>query len=163
MPDITYTQKAVVRRAAADAVPGKGDGPNLKVVTATKAIASASATNTIKFQRLESGARLHGLSKVYWDDLASSGSPTLSIGLAPVNSNFTAVNNALNSGLDISAVGAALGANLISDHANFGKTLWELAGLASDPGGQMDVYVTVVAAPINLAGDLTIEVCFTID
>lgn len=162
MPDISYTTKATVRRAAADAVPGKGDGPNLKVVTATKSLASPAQNSTHKFMRLESSARLHGMSRIYWDDMASSGSPTLSVGLASVDSNFTSVANALNSSLD-AATATPNGAALISDHANFGKRLWELAGLSVDPGGQMDVYVTIIAAASNLTGDITIEAAFTID
>jgi hypothetical protein len=162
MPDIVYTSAATVRRAAADAVPSKGEGPNLKVVTATKSLASPAQNSTHKFGRFDTNARLHGASRIYWDDLASSGAPTLDIGLAPVNSNFTADPDALNDGLD-AATATPTGAAIIKDHANFGKTLWELAGLTSDPGGQIDVYVSVVDAAGNLTGDVTLEMFISHD
>lgn len=156
MPDIAYTTRATVHRAAADAVPGKGDGPNLKVVTATKSLASPAQNSTHFFGRFDAAARLHNLSRIYWDDLASSGAPTLDVGLAPVNSNFTADPDALNDGLD-AATATPTGAPLIKDHANAGKTLWELAGQTGEPVGQIDIYVSVVDAASNLTGDITLE------
>jgi len=163
MTDVTYTTKATVRRAAADAVPGKGDGPNLKIVTATKSLASPAQNSTHKFIRLDSTARLHALSRIYWGDFSSAASPTLSVGIASVNNNFgAAAPTALNSGLDASAASAA-GSSLLAAPANSGKMLWELAGLSSDPGGQMDIYVTIAAAATNLTADITIDAVFSCD
>lgn len=161
MPDVAYTTKAIVRRAAADAVPGKGDGPNLKMVTATKSLASPAQNSTHKFMRIDSNTRIHGISRIYWGDLASSGAPTLSVGLASVNSNFTSNATALTSALD-AATATPTGAQLIP-HTNSGKMAWELAGLATDPGGQMDVYVTIAAAAANLTADITIDLAITVD
>jgi len=163
MTDVTYTTKATIRRAAADAVVGKGDGPNLKIVTATKSLASPAQNSTHKFQRFDSNARLHSLSRIYWGDLASSGAPTLSVGLASVNNNFgAAVPAALTSALD-AATATPAGAGLILDPANSGKMLWELAGLATDPGGQIDIYVTIIAAASNLTASITIDAVISVD
>lgn len=162
MADIAYTLKATVRRAAADAVPGKGDGPNLKVVTATKSATGRTANDTLFFMRLPSNARIHGLSHVAWDDIASSGAPTLDLGFAPVGSNFTADPDALNDGLDVA--GGAGTAKLVKDHANYGKMAWEfISGLTADPGGQVDLYGSFVDANTNVTGDVTVEVAFTVD
>lgn len=165
MADVAYTLRADVRRTAADAVVGKGEGANLKTVTATRSVTARTANHTMRMVRLQSNARLSGLSQVYWDDLASTGAPTLDIGVAPVNDSanlITADPDALNDGLDIAA--AAGSARMIKDHANYGKQLWEfVAGLTSDPGGLMDIYVSFVDANTNATGDVTLEVVFSYD
>lgn len=165
MSDVTYTLTGTVRRNAADAVVGRGDSGMLKSVVTTKSVTARSANDTMKMLRLPSHARISGLSKVYWDDLASSGAPTLDIGVAPVGDSANAITadpDALNDGLDIAA--AAGSAALIKDHANYGKQLWEyVSGLTSDPACQMDVYVSFVDAATNATGDVTTEVVFSID
>lgn len=165
MSDVTYTLKADVRRAAADAVPGKGEAATLRSVIATKSVTARTANHTMKMVRLPSNVRLSGLSRVNWDDLASSGSPTLDIGIAPVNDAANAVTadaDALNDGLDLfTAAGTAL---MIKDHANYGKQLWEyVSGLTSDPGMLMDIYVSFVDANTNATGDVTLEVVHYFD
>lgn len=165
MADVVYTLNAVVRRTAADAVVGQGEAGNLKVITATRSVTARTANNTMRMVRLPSRARMHGLSRVHWDDLASAGAPTLDIGVGPVgdvNNVITADADALNDGLDLAtAAGTAL---MIKDHANYGRQLWEyVAGLTSDPGGLLDIYVSFVDANTNATGDVTLEVAFTID
>lgn len=163
MTDVTYTTAATVRRAAADAVPSKGDGPNLKIMTATKNLASPAQNSTHKFMRFDSNTRLHALSRIYWGDFSSAAAPTISVGLASVNNNFgAAVPGALTSALD-GATATPAGASLLLAPANSGKTLWELAGLSVDPGGQIDVYVSILAAATNLTADITIDAVISID
>jgi hypothetical protein len=41
--------------------------------------------------------------------------------------------------------------------------LWELAGLAADPGGELDIYASFVDAVTNVTGDVTLEVEYTLD
>lgn len=163
MTDVTYTTKATVRRAAADAVPGKGDSPNLKIITATKSLASPAQNSTHKFMRFDSNTRLHALSRIYWGDFSSAASPTIDVGLASVNNNFgAAVPTALTQDL-AGATATPAGASLLLAPANSGKMLWELAGLSSDPGGQIDVYVTIMDAATNLTADITIDAVISID
>lgn len=164
MSDVVYTLKAGVRRQA-DVVPGKGLASTLGVVTATRSVTARTANNTMKMVSLPSNARLHGISRVSWDDLASTGSPTLDIGIAPVNDAANAVTadpDALNDGLDLAtAAGTAL---MIKDHANYGKQVWEyVSGLTSDPAMQMDIYVSFVDANTNTTGDVTLEVYYSFD
>lgn len=163
MTDVSYTTTATVRRAAADAVPGKGDGPNLKIVSATKSLASPAQNSTHKFIRLDSSARLHALSRIYWGDFSSAASPTIDVGLASVNNNFGA---AVPTALVIDLAGATAtpaGSSLLLAPANSGKMLWELAGLATDPGGQIDIYATIMDAAGNLTADITMDVVFSVD
>jgi hypothetical protein len=164
MSDVSYTLKADVRRNT-DNVPGKGEGFDLKVVTATKSVTSRTANDTLKMVRLPSNARICGLSKLSFDDLASSGAPTIDIGVAPVNdagNAITADADALNDGIDVAT--AAGTANVVKDHANYGKQLWQyVSGLTSDPGTLMDVYLSFVDANTNATGDVTIEMVFSFD
>ncbi len=163
MTDVSYTTTPTVRRAATDSVVSKGESGSLKIVTVTKSLASPAQNSTHKLGRFDSNTRLHALSRVYWGDFASSGSPTLSIGLASVNNNFgAAVATALNSALDL-ATATPAGASMLAAPANSGKMLWELAGLTSDPGGQIDIYCTIAGAAGNLTADITADMVVSID
>lgn len=167
MSDLIPTLKATVRRNAASQVAGKGEGAKLNVVAATKSVTARTANDTMKMVRIPSNARISMLSKLYFDDLASSGSPTIDIGLAPVNdagNAITADPDALNDGIDVFTSATGGSANVIKDHANVGKQAWEfIAGLTADPGGELDVYVSFVDAATNVTGDVSIELAYTLD
>jgi hypothetical protein len=122
--------------------------------------AAASTTSTYAFGYVPSNARILGLSKVSWDDLASAGSPTLDLGLFAVNSNITSLSTALNTGLDLAT--AASTASAIADIANYGKQAWELAGASSDPGGEVQVKATLSSAAANTGGTITLELLFLV-
>lgn len=159
MADITYTSKATTRKSAANLITGKGDAFGLKVlVTSTVELAPSASGTTIKFGTIASNARLSGLSRVYWDDLSTSGSPTLDLGLASVNQNITSDPDALSDGHAISAADAE-GATAVKDVANYGKYAWQLVnGQTTDPGGLLDVYGSVVdAATLGNTGTITVE------
>lgn len=164
MADITYSQKATERRASPGITPGKGDANNLKMlVSATVEVASVASGTTLFFGRIPSNARIGGISRVYWDDLTTTGSPTLDMGLASVDSNVTSDPNGLS---DAHAVTAAdpIGEALIDDHANHGKMAWEfVSGQTTDPGGELDVYGSIVDAATVGTGDVTVEVYGWID
>lgn len=160
MADITYTKRATERRAQNGVVAGKGDANTLKnLLTATIEMGGTEAVNsTIFFGRIQSNARLSQRSRVYWDDLATSGAPTLDIGLASVDSNVTSDPDALNNGLTL-ATADAEGVPLLADHANAGKYAWQfINGQTTDPGGLLDVYGTIVDTTIDTSGTITVEV-----
>lgn len=164
MPQVSYTRVADIRRAANNSSPSKGEAANLKFITATKSVASGAQNSTLRMMSAPSNARIAGISRIHWDDLASTGSPTLDAGVAPTanSADFTADADALNDGLDIAS--SASNAALVKDHANYGKQLWEfVSGLTSDPGGDLDIYVSIVDAASNATGDITVELAYTID
>lgn len=121
--------------------------------------AAANADSRYTAFRLPLNARIHGTSELAWDDLASSGSPTLDIGIKPVDSNFTLDEDAINDGLALSS--ASTGSRFIKDAANWGKYLWEVAGLSSNPGGFADIILTIKDAATNDGGTLSICVHYT--
>lgn len=161
MADTTYTAKATVRRDNTSPVLGKGESGSAKIVTTTVEVATGTTGKTYKFARIPSNARIHGQSQIYWDDLATSGSPDLDFGLASVGSNITSDPDALNDGLDASATGTT---KLVKDRANHGKRAWEFVnGQTSDPGGELDIYMTTTTAPINQAGTVTLDLVYSLD
>ena len=124
--------------------------------------AAASATAIYTMMRIPSSARITGLSKLSFDDLASTGSPTLDIGLKAVNANITTDPDALNDGIDCAT--AAGTANVIKNISNYGKEAWEhVSGASSDPGGFFDVIVTLADADANSGGTITLTLVFTLD
>jgi hypothetical protein len=123
--------------------------------------AGASVASVYTMFRIPSISRVHGLSWVAFDDLASTGSPTIDIGFAGVDENITDDDDALNDGIDVST--AAGTARMIKDHANYGKTAWEILGLSADPGGFLDVIITIKDAATNTGGTVTATLVYSID
>lgn len=160
MPDITYSRIATVRRAASDAVPSKGDGPNMKIVSSYQNPGPLVVGSTIKFMRIDSSTRIHRVNSAL-SNSANAASTTLAIGLASVNNNIAAnVPAALLAATSIAAAGLVPLPNAI---ANAGLRAWELAGLTADPGGQFDVYGTTGGATLNASSDILVELGLSID
>lgn len=159
MTDTSYTLRADVRRKSVATI-GVGEAGNVKKVATSKSVTARSDGDTMKLLTLPSTARIHGDSLVSWDDLASSGAPTMDVGVGSVDSNITSDPDALLAGLDVTSAGTNA---LVSDHADYGKMLWELAGLSEDPSGELDIYVSFVDAATNVTGDVTLEVEYTLD
>lgn len=157
----SYTKKATIRKAATSAVAGKGDANNVRVLLqSTVELATATAAGkTVFFGRIPSNARIDYSSRIYWDDLATTGSPTFKLGLGAVDGNITDDDDAFNASLALSAVSTAnVGNAVLSDHANAGKQAWEfVSGQATDPGGMLEVYGTTVAAGTTQAGTITLD------
>lgn len=148
--------------------PGEGGGVLRYWCDTVEVGAADSATSTYRLARIPSNARISGLSRLHYDDLASAASPTLDIGVFNTNIPFarTAITNdpvALNDGID---AGAASGASVavIKDKANYGKRLWEYVnGQTTDPGGLLDIVVSLVDADVNVGGTMTLELVYSID
>lgn len=133
------------------------------VLDSTVEVAAAAAAGTeYVMARIPTRARIHGLSRVQYDDLASSGSPTIDFGLKAVAANVTTDDDALNDGVDVAT--AAGTANLIKDHANNGKQAWEyVSGQTTDPGGFLDVIITTKDAACNTGGTITATLVYSVD
>ena len=74
MADNTATQ----RRSSTDAVTGNGIAGSVKTLPATVELAASASGDTIDFGKIPSNARILGISRLYNEDLATSGSPALS-------------------------------------------------------------------------------------
>lgn len=147
-----------------DAVIGQGLSGTVKCMQSHVTVGAAdSDTSTYSMGYIPTNARILGISRLHYDDLASSGSPTLDIGLYAVNGNVTSDVDALNDGID---AGAANGASVsvIKDKANYGKKAWEfVSGVTADPGGALEVKIVLDDADVNVGGDMYMELFYTID
>jgi len=163
MADITFDNVATERRPSPGVVPGKGDAHSLKVLcSATVEIPATASGQTFKFGRIPTSARVSGLSKIYWDDLTTTGAPTFDLGLGSVGSNVTSDPDALSNGHDVTAAGSG---SALAGISNYGLPAWDLVNaVTSDPGGELDVYGTVVdAATAGLTGTVTVELLGYLD
>jgi hypothetical protein len=135
----------------------------MKALIATVEVGSADTNaSAYTFFRIPTDARILGTSREWHDDLASTGSPTLDIGLFAVNGNVTSDDDALNDGLD--AASAGTGVAVVKDIANYGKRAWEFVnGQTTDPGGFFDVKITLQDAAVNVGGTVTLELHYMQD
>lgn len=157
--NLTATKRGLSKAAV------HGLGGTVRALTGTVEVGSAdSATSTYAFFRIPSDIRILGASRAWWDDLASSGSPTLDIGLFAVNGNVTSDADALNDGLDAATANSTTGLAVIKDIANYGKRAWEFVnGQTTDPGGFLDVKVSLLDADVNVGGTVTVHLVYTQD
>lgn len=157
MPDATLRSVAQLNTLAVKAERAA------TVLDSTVEVAAAAAAGTeYVMARIPARARIHGLSRVQFDDLASSGSPTIDFGLKAVNSNITTDDDALNDGVDVAAAAATV--NLIKDHANNGKMAWEYVnGQTTEPEGFLDVIITTKDAACNTGGTVTLTLVYSVD
>lgn len=155
------TVLATVRRSFA-AILGKGMVGTLYAPGVRNIELAPSASGTlIDFKlRIASNARIDLSSSVMFDDLATSGAPTLDLGLYAVDGNITSDDDALTDGLALTtALTYSTRAPVIKDFANAGKMAWEYVnGQTSDPGGFFDVKGVIRdAATITNTGSITLD------
>lgn len=158
MADVTYSNRATERRSATFQSPGPGDAHNVKLLaSATIELAASAASTTIFFGRIPTTARILPTGLIYNDDLATTGSPTLDIGLASVDSNVTSDPDAINNGIALSS--ATTTTTVMADAANAGKQAWEfVSGQTTDPGGLLDIYGTTADASTTQTGTISVEI-----
>ena len=150
---------ATQRRAADDLASGQGLAHTVKTLTATIELAAASAADTITFGRIPAGARIM-LGSYANDDCATTGAPTLDLGLFAVDSNITDDDDCLNDGIDLANAGSG---NILKDIADAGDTAWSIAGASSDPGGELIFRGTVKDAATNQTGTITVQLEYYLD
>ena len=153
---------ATQRRSADNLVVGMGDAYSVKNLCATVELAASASGDTVSFGRIPSNARILPSSRLYNDDLATSGSPTFDIGLINVDSNITDDPDAIGNGFALSSAGSDV--VIISEIANAGLPAWDFVnGQASDPGGEFIVRGVVKDAATNAAGTVTLDLYYVID
>lgn len=161
-----FTYKATQRRPSVNTVVGKGEAGVVHNLCATQEVAPAESATTISFGFIPSNARILATSRVYHDDLATSGAPTLDIGLFAVDSNVTSDDDALTDGLTLTtALVYGTGAGLVKDFANAGKQAYLfVSGQTTDPGGSLEVKGTIKDAPtLTNTGTVMVDLYYTLD
>jgi hypothetical protein len=144
--------------------PGEGGGKVRKWVETVETDASATTGSLYTMARLPSNARIHGSSRIYNDALGSA-TATMSWGMYNTSSRteFTNSTTGLTSGL-ITSSASTVGRPLVGDVANYGKRLYELAGLSADPKCEMDIKMQLASANLSSgAGTVTVEIEYSTD
>ncbi len=119
-----------------------------------------SDTSTYLIAHLPSNCRIHDTSWIGYDDMASTGAPTLDIGTFNVTGGSDDVD-AINDGLTVATAARSVGfLKLLADH---GKYLWDLAGESSDPGGFIDIKLTLDDADVNVGGTAAGEIFYSME
>ena len=153
---------ATQRRSTIDHSGGKGEAYGMKVLCATTELAAAEVNSTINFGRIPSNARILSSSRLYNDDLATSGSPTLDVGLINVDGNITDDVDAIGNGFALSS--AATDVLVVSDAINSGLPAWDFVNAqTSDPGGEFIVRGVVLDASTTATGTVTLELHYYLD
>lgn len=80
-------------------------------------------------------------------------------GVTDFSLGFTGAPKALMADVDIHA-GGSFAARAAVSVANYGQRAWQDAGLASDPGGMLDVFATLGAAA-TAAGVVTVSIPYS--
>lgn len=130
--------------------------------------AAATVASTYDFGLIPADAILvYSASGFSSDDLASTGSPTIDIGLFDENGNLTSLgyasdDNALKDGINVySAANANI--RLIDDIANMGKPVWQLisgVSLSKPVRGSLRVKATLQDADCNTGGTIALELTY---
>lgn len=147
--------------------PGEGGGRTRYWCETVEVTASDSVCSTYHLARIPSNARIHGASKVHFDDLATTGSVTMDLGIYNISgaSDITDDPDALNDGIDVAT--AAGSASVVKDIENYGKRLYEYVnGQTSDPKCDLDIKAKILDAAITAtpAGNtITLELYYSID
>lgn len=136
------------------AAPGLASGRISTFLETVEITAGASATSTYHMARLTSSARILPGSTVHYDAVSPA---DVDVGIFAVNSGeVTDDADALLDGDDWSSAGSTA---LVSDIADYGKPLWELAGLSADPVCDLDIKVTINGTATN-GGTVTLYLEF---
>jgi hypothetical protein len=155
-------QTATQLRTTQNKVAGIGEAYTVKNLCSTLELTAASAADTIDFGRIPSNARILPTSRLYLDDCATTGAPTLDLGLFNVDSNITDDDDAIGNGFDLAT--AANDLVIFSDIANIALPAWDLVnGQTTDPGGSFIVKGTVKDAGTNQTGTVVLDLHYVID
>ena len=149
------------RRASQNLLTGIGDAYPLKVLPTTIELPfPASAGETIDFGRIPSNARLCGVSTYTFQTVSGVGPSTLNIGLVGINNSIPLDDDAINSGIDLTADSTG---RVIANVEDISKRAWEFMGLSADPGGAFMVVGTIVGNATTIQDTLYLEIYYTLD
>lgn len=111
-----------------------------------------SAASIVHFGKVPSSAYLRPSAKLFADAIAGATSVSLGDATYPT---------ALMSAVNISA-GGSFAANSAVAIANYTKQLWQMLGYAADPGGEIDIILTLNTA-LTASGVVVIDLPWALD
>jgi|TARA_Y100000310_G_scaffold250498_1_gene256731 hypothetical protein len=139
--------------------PGQAGG-NVRCWIETVEVGAAdTVASTYSMARLPSNAIILPASTLYWDDLTTTGSPTVDVGVYNLSgkSDFTDDADALSNGHDVSSAGSGALITQGASISSYGQPLWDHIGsVTTDP--KTDVDIKCVLADANVVGGGTMSV-----
>jgi hypothetical protein len=146
--------------------PGEAGGRVRAWVDTVEVGAADTANSTYLLARLPSTAVVLPSSTLYWDDLTTTGSPTVDVGVFNMtgNTDITDDPDALSNGHNVTSAGSgaalAAGANI----SNFGIALWDYVNAATvDPKVDLDIKAKLVDANVVGGGSMSLVLYYTLD
>lgn len=127
---------------------------------ATVEVASDASAGSLYIMAggIPSGARIHGISALAWDAL-DTGSATMGLGVLRHDASGTTDTDALLSALDITSA-STTAVSVISDHADWGKQVWELAGDPADPRSTYSI-VVILDDDVDTGGSVSMSLVYS--
>ena len=132
--------------------------------------AGDSVDSTYHLARIPSNAIILPTSTIYWDDLDNTNDAKLHVGLWATKENWNTITAELSDGYDVDALTTALdtssagSASVISDHTNGILPAWDhMASVTADPGGMLDIKVSILDAAINTAAQITLCLHYVVE
>jgi|TARA_R110000823_G_C15932514_1_gene499629 hypothetical protein len=144
--------------------PGHAGGTVRTWIDTVEVGAADTASSTYLMARLPSNAVILPQSTVYWDDLTTTGSPTVDIGVYNMSgkTDITDDPDALSNGHDVTSAGSA---SLITQGASistYGIPLWDqVASQTTDPKTDLDVKLKLVDAAVVGGGSMSVVIYYT--
>jgi hypothetical protein len=145
---------------------GQAGGKMRQWIDTVEVGAADTAASTYLMARLPSNARIDPSSTLYWDDLTTTGSPTVDIGVYNQSgkSDITDDADALSNGHNVTSAGNGLVTGSATSIANYGLPLWDyVSGVSSDPNVDLDIKVALVDANVVGGGTMTMVLNYTVD
>ena len=161
-----YTYKATAKKDQAAVISRPVDSntivnPGVRLIAVTHAATGTGSTLDFNL-RLPTSARVLPSSKLYNDDLGTNAT-VMKLGFKGVNSNASDVLDAISGSIALGTVSTVnTGMNVLGTTlSNYGKRVWELMSLASDPGGFVDVVGTTLTAATSVTGYVALDLNIT--
>jgi len=144
--------------------PGQA-GASVKVWTETVEVGAADTTSsTYLMARLPSNAIILPASTVYWDDLTTTGSPTVDAGVFNMSgkSDFTDDPDALSNGHNVTSAGSGALITQGASISDYGQPLWDhISGVSTDPKTDVDIKLKLVDASVVGGGTMSVVIYYT--
>ena len=132
--------------------------------------AGDSVDSTYHLARIPSNAIILPTSTLYWDDLDNTNDATLDVGLWATKENWNVIVAELTDGYDVDALtnghdtSSAGSASVIADHTNGILPAWDhMDSVSKDPGGMLDVKVSVLDHAAPVAGQITLCLHYVVE
>ena len=144
--------------------PGQAGGNVRTWIETVEVGAADTSSSTYLMARLPSNCIILPASTVYWDDLTTTGAPTVDVGVFNMSgkSDFTDDPDALSNGHDVTSAGSGAMITQGASISSYGQPLWDhINGVTTDPKTDVDVKLKLVDAAVAGGGSMSVVIYYT--